>query len=98
MVSEIESRTYPASENLSAPLNAEFLNMLFDHKPGRRYMLTREGSKHLLVYLYGALRIAGTKGLRIARHERKIIHRHRNCVRLRSCFARDKKKTRDYER
>ena len=95
MISEIESRLYPTLENCCARLNAEFLNMLFDHKPSRWYMLTSEGSKHLLVYVYGALSIAGTKGLQIARHEREIIHRHRNCARLRSCFARDKEKTRD---
>jgi hypothetical protein len=73
------------------------LNVLFDDKPSRRYMLVSEGSKYFLVYLHGSLRIAGIKGLRIARHERKIIHRHRNCVRLRFCFIRDKENTGDNE-
>ena len=84
VVPEIESRPYPPLEYFRAHLDAEFLNMLFDHKPGGRCMLTSEGSQYFLVYLYGSLRIAGVKRLRIARHERKIIHRHRNCVRLRS--------------
>jgi hypothetical protein len=98
VVSEIESRPYPPLEYLRARLNAEFLNMLLDHKPSGRYMLTSEGSKYFLVYLQGSLRIAGVEGLRITRHERKIINRHRNCVRLRFSFARDKENTQDNER
>ena len=98
VVPEIESRLYPPLEYLRAYLNAEFLNMLFDHKPSGGYVLTSEGSKYFLVYLYCPLRIAGVERLRVARRERKIIHRHRNCVRLRFCFARDKENTRDDER
>jgi len=97
VVPKIESRLDPALEYLRARLNAESLDLLFDHKPSSGYMLASEGSKYFLVYLHGSLPIAGIKRLRIARHERKIIHRHRNCVRLCLCFARDKEDTRDKE-
>jgi hypothetical protein len=78
-------------------MNTKLSNMLFDHKPSGRDMLTSEGSKYFPVYLHCSLRIAGVERLRSARNERQVIHCHRNCMRLRFCFPRNKENTRDNE-